>query len=145
METKEANRFNNTFGAFLDACRNGKGAKVKAATGKLVRVMYLGVLLIGATAVYNLFTSEISGDFKVYEHNTKTGKTEIFRFRAKKLQPKMEIKNILSMEMYGDGSKGVDYKRHIGSLFSFQIFGGAGVKVDKKGSLTYKIGLSLGF
>lgn len=145
MENKETKKFNKTFSAFLDTMRNGGGQKVKAYTGKVVKFMYLGIFLIGATAMYNLFTSEISGDFKIYEHNAKTGKTEILRFKAKKLQPKMQVKNILSLEYHSDGSRGVDYKRHVGQLFSFQIYMGGGASVMRDGKMTYKGGVSLGF
>ena len=145
MENKETNKFNKAFGAFLHSMQNGKGKTVRKYTGKVVKVMYLGCFLIGITAIYNITTSEISGDFKVYEKNENTGQTQFFRFSGKKLQPKMEVKNILSIEYHGNGSRGIDYKRHLHQLFGFQVYGGFGATVMPGGQITYKAGVSLGF
>ena len=142
---KEAGRFNKNFNAFLNSMRNGRGAQVKKVTGKVTQALYLGIALIGLTAVYNITTSEVSGEFKVYEKNEKTGKTELFRFRAKKLQPKIEHKNIVSLEYHGSGARGIDYKRRVGQLLFTQVYLGGGVTLMNDGSLTYRAGMSFSF
>ena len=145
METNQKNKFNQAFGSFIHAMKNGQGKKVQKYTGKLVQLTYIVIFLIGATAVYNITNSEISGDFKVYSKDEKTGKTELFKFRAKKLQPKHEINSILTFEMHGSGARGVDFKRRTTQIFGMQVFLGGGAAVDMAGKATYKAGVSLGF
>ena len=145
MENKEVNKFNKTFSALMDSMKHGKGKRVKQATGKIMRYAYLILMLLTATTAYRLLSSDYAGDFKVYEHNHKTGVTEILRFKAKKTTPPIKVENLLSLEYHSDGGKGFDYKRRVGELLSFQVFMGGGASVKPGGEIKHKGGVSLGF
>lgn len=135
----------NAVQQLTEALKNGTGEKIRRYTRLATKAVYLTVVLIGATAIYNLFTSEISGQFKIYEKDEKTGKTELFKFQAMKSQPMIENKNLISVEIHSDGSKSASYKRRVFQVWGFQTYAGPGIKVMPKGELEGKVGITIGF
>lgn len=141
---KDRSKFNKVFGSFVSAMQNGGGKKVEQYTRLTTKIGILVVAAIIASAGYNFLSSDLQTDFALYEKG-EGGKVEFLKIKASKRQPKIEVKNLLSVEINGEGGRGVDYRRRVISVFGMQLYLGGGATVMPNGHFTYHIGGTLGF
>ena len=135
-----------TLDKFFHAMKNGTVTKIKKCSNRAVKLVYLAIALIGISAVYNLFTSELSGQFAIYEKDEKTGKTEILRFKVmKSAPPEPKINNLMELGYGTDGTRSIQYKRKVFKLGPFNTYMGGGLTLDKEGQLGGKAGVTIGF